>query len=100
LGCYINVNLAYSILGAVKNRRTFLRLFIGNVFSQSRLPKKGCRELHAGGLGVTPQLKILPQEWGIKEVDKDFFSTLQKGKWLHGPLYCLMEKGWDSGREA
>jgi len=43
-------------------------------WAHCRLPKKRCRKLPAGGLGVSPSLNI-PQEWGIEGVDEDFFSS-------------------------
>ena len=48
------------------------------VLERIRLPKKRRRKLPAGGLGVSPSLNI-PQEWGIKGVDEDFFSSLRMG---------------------
>jgi len=41
-----------------------------------RLLKKRCRILPAGGLGVSPSFKKVPQDWGILGVDLDYFGIL------------------------
>ncbi len=45
-----------------------------SVACHSKVLKKRCRILPAGGLGVSPGFKI-PQDWGIQGVDWHYFSN-------------------------
>jgi len=62
----------------------------GIVYHLERVPIKRSRKHPGGGLGGYPPASIFPQDWGIKGVDKGFFSNLIWGNTEKASIRALL----------